>query len=672
MTTVRPRLTAHRGTVVAGGFLLDAELLGEEEARRRVLALWSPGDGVYRIGPLFALRLGAPRQVSCSMAPGLPLVSSRGILMSAPLTADELDALALPHGSLALVRGGVAEAMVLGAECEVSVGSWLDLSGLEVEEGRALGDLCTVPEVAIPAAVTDVRAALGGSIPPPSEEVAKVLESLRSRAEPTATQAGSQQPGLGTRFLAWLAGKLNPRGGATPTSAPQTTALATVPRSGGLRAWFSRALERILMRTQLLSVLERQHAAYFERMLDMFENGDFESALRHAIPLGGSEAAELAFGVPQPRDSLTLGQRPERITQMLGSARIDARLRETYLNAFRRLEREGRIEEAAYVLAELLNDSDRAVEYLEQHGRLRMAAELAEARRLPIGRIIRQWFLAKETERAIALARLHGAFAEALSWLEIKKTDPAVIKGLRLLWADTLAKAGKFAEAVAVIREVPEGLGLADAWIDRALKLGGAAEARALPLKLELHPEAFPEVRDRVLELCEPEADDGAVARTALGEALMAGAAHAQKAMQPEAAVSKSVTLARAVGRALVQDARGLDGETARLAKRVIKFSGDGPLQTDLPSFQPRKGVPPTAFDLWLRPGDVGTLPIRDGAALPRGRALARRGRSEAVGRRREGGRALRRPGAAPGDLGYRCLGSRAGPARGTLARVSP
>lgn len=54
-----------------------------------------------------------------------------------------------------------------------------------------------------------------------------------------------------------------------------------------------------------------------------------------------------------------------------------AELRALYRAAFQRLDAQGRIEQAAFVLAELLQANEEAVSYLERHGRLRLAAEMA-------------------------------------------------------------------------------------------------------------------------------------------------------------------------------------------------------------------------------------------------------------------------------------------------------
>ena len=52
-----PRTLIFRGVVEAAGFLIDAALLGEAEARRRILELWEPGATVYRVARGWLIRL---------------------------------------------------------------------------------------------------------------------------------------------------------------------------------------------------------------------------------------------------------------------------------------------------------------------------------------------------------------------------------------------------------------------------------------------------------------------------------------------------------------------------------------------------------------------------------------------------------------------------------------
>ncbi len=130
------------------------------------------------------------------------------------------------------------------------------------------------------------------------------------------------------------------------------------------------------------------------------------------------------------------------------------------------------MEEAAFVLAEVLSAHEEAVAFLERNGRLWLAAEMAEARNLPPGLLVRQWFLAGDRERAFWIARRTGAFADAVTRLERTRNQEEA-EALRLLWAAGLAEAGDYSAAVDTIWPIPEARHMAQEWMDRAIEQGG-------------------------------------------------------------------------------------------------------------------------------------------------------------------------------------------------------
>src|SRR5258708_8502327 len=70
----------YRGTVAASAFLLDVELLGENEARRRVLSLWIAGSRLLQLDHGWLLVLPRPVEIRAERAPGLAMPSdSRGL-----------------------------------------------------------------------------------------------------------------------------------------------------------------------------------------------------------------------------------------------------------------------------------------------------------------------------------------------------------------------------------------------------------------------------------------------------------------------------------------------------------------------------------------------------------------------------------------------------------------
>ena len=142
----------------------------------------------------------------------------------------------------------------------------------------------------------------------------------------------------------------------------------------------------------------------------MFEQGDVGEALRHAIPLSSISdfpVLWMTFGLPGVGRNLRLnpfGGRPSS-TMILGQS-LYSRLQQLYRLTLKRVEAQCRIGEAAFELADLLRANEEAVAFMERHGKLREAAEIAEARELVPEIIIRQWFVAGEKERAMQVARL--------------------------------------------------------------------------------------------------------------------------------------------------------------------------------------------------------------------------------------------------------------------------
>ena len=119
------------------------------------------------------------------------------------------------------------------------------------------------------------------------------------------------------------------------------------------------------MASSLSAFLGRRHSAYIQRMIEMFEEGDLREALRYAIPLG-SEVAETLKGlplrIPSPRRDLEVkpDSKPSWTVAHFAPD-LYGELQRIYRAAFERLEVQGSIEEAAFVLAEVLSAHEEAV-----------------------------------------------------------------------------------------------------------------------------------------------------------------------------------------------------------------------------------------------------------------------------------------------------------------------
>ncbi|MCP3139971.1 bpX6 domain-containing protein [Pyxidicoccus xibeiensis] len=765
---VRPRRHLHRGTVRAAAFWFDPALLGEAEARRRVLAAWRQGASVHAVAGGYLLRLPRTWVVASDSAPGLPLTLEQGVLCSAPLSATERGQLEPREGAVVLVLAGVAGVHSLDGATTVDLSRWLDVSGWVVVPARGLG--APPPPVRVLAPLPPLtRGAFGSAVPtlapeaqvmlarmqgkPPPDGLvvapppgllarlraawsrrgagqagtgaagpgllarvraavsggggasaagmgassgpgllARLRAAFRSGAAPgdaarvsgagaprgpgllrrmlaglgagsgASAPAASGRPGLGARLAAWfLRGKapraLPPGSGRSaqgpgslarpsqpsalgrwlaaffgrfatasveaPTPAPGNAATpppdaSTAPPGPGL---LSRMSEWMMRNTPLGQLLGQRKAEYMRKLFDMFEEGNLQEALRYAIPLNAStdEHAREALGLPGPREKLTIrpkGGGPASV--FAGGEELFASLKERYRDAFRRLEREGRIDEAAFVLAELLGAHEEAVSFLERHGRYKLAAEVAEGRGLPPGLVVRQWLLAKDVARATAIARRSGTFSDAV--LRLERTHAEEARVLRLLWGESLAESGDWVRAVQAVWPLTEARDLAFAWIRRGVECGGVAGARLLAMWASAHPDGLTDTEARVRELLDDDSPERVLERYTFAVTLSG-----------EFASARRTALLTPTVRALLRDgAAGRGSFTPDFITRLLRDTTDGSLRTDLPPLSDTLRSRP----LWsndaslplvrasVRTTDEGAFSVHDAVVLPDGRLL--------------------------------------------------
>jgi len=641
VTAVRPREVVHRGRQLAAGVVLDAGLLGERGARARALALWEPGVRVLAIDGGLLVRFPRPRPIAEAQAPGLVVVEDGGVLAAAPLSRAERAALSPDPGALVLALGGEARAVVPGPELDPS--EWLGLEPALVAVEPLGGPPPPPPAPPLPAS-PDVRKTLHMS--PESARAAEAAAAIRLALARRASPDAKGRPRLSlrgvvagagaafgiVRFSAgWLRDALGKLARAlAPLERPGAPVRAYLPplpsRPGPLRRALSKALTLLLLASRVARLAGLWQGAYVLRLVRMFERGDLGEALRHAIPLGGLDAdAAPSLGVPDPRAALRIDPARSPGAAMVGlHPGVRGALQQLYRGAFARLEAQGRFEEAAFVLAELLRADAEAVSFLERHGQLRLAAELAEARELPAGLVVRQWFLAGERERAVRIARTRQAFADAVDRLErSQRRDEAA--ALRLCWAEDLAEAGDLEGAVGAARTVPEARAVIARWIELAVASRSDAGRALLPAWLELDPARFPEVRDRVLADCADESEDGVAHRSAIARGL---------------ARTKGVrgisVLARPLLRAALRDRARGRWPGADPVKELAALARDGALEADLPRVAARR-TPRPEVKVTLQHDDRGARAALDAAALPGGRVLVAFGEAGAALLARDG-----------------------------------
>ena len=291
MTSVKPWSVIHRGKVPSDGFFFATDLIGEREAVGRVLSAWEPNARVYRLGDGFVLVLPRPVLVSVSETIGLPLVRSRGFLTSMPLTEKELRAIDQSFETLVVSRGGNLSTHRLNDESRVAAHAWIDTEELEFVEGRSLGSELLAPVVAEPRE-PNLRETLGHIAEAP-RELKNLLARLKGEPESTNRKRFDWLRGFSFRSMVGAASNLI-RGlrSLWPRNARETQSLSgsqqsvfATPAPSKLSLWLTSVIKRVVMVTRLAHVLGWRQGRYLSRMMQMFEQGDVNEALRHAIPL---------------------------------------------------------------------------------------------------------------------------------------------------------------------------------------------------------------------------------------------------------------------------------------------------------------------------------------------------------------------------------------------------
>lgn len=640
--SVRPRALVHRGVVECVGVIV-AEGASRDGGRARVLSLWSPGATAFRLGDAWLVRWPSPRRLRAEEAPGDALVSRTvgpvTLLVSAPLDGAEL-ARVIEDGARAgdVVRVRGAEAIVerVSAAEAVDPSQWLDLGPVARVEVRSLG----APVAALKIVSAEApRAVLKGVTDASSGAFARALSNALGAMSGEASggslsgagDGGGSAPPLAARLRArmmramltvarWF-GARRPK--PTARSAEEgVTAGAAKPSPGVLARWLARLdawLAGALQNSRIAEAFGARYAKYLTDMIDAFERGDLAAALKMAVPLGdgapGAQTSSSTLRLPSPRAGLDIHVGAKPSGPGFGTSLYE-RIRALYRATAERLEAEGRIEEAAFIHAELLGDLPGAVSLLERHGRLTRAAELAEAAKLRPELVVRQWIVAGDIDRAVLHARRTKSFQVAVTKLE--GSDQALALPLRREWARWAAASGDLALAVEIAWSKEELREMTAAWIDDAVAIGGAGGARMLARKLALRPERLSEVLSALASLSEDRSPDGARARAAFAQATLNAAA-----------TPASQVASRVIARALIADgARGALVDARTLTSKLADHAQDGALKADLPTW-------PEATRLALSSvaplktftadaADVGTRALYDCAPLPDGRvALA-------------------------------------------------
>jgi hypothetical protein len=591
---------SHRGTLVAHGFWFSRRSLARATCERRALAVWRPGAEIRALADDLIVVLPAPRRVAAEGSPGAPLIDSEGVLTSAPLAARERHDLE-SSVDLVIVDGGQSFGYARAALREVDAAAWLDVTKFELGAATPLGELAAPAAKIAPAsdsgALYDAHA---GRTKADHTRITQLVRAVAGADDSELIRHGSgllEHTARGLRSLwRWL---------RRPASAnARTTALSRGAPASSLWQRWRAALARFIGRTRLMSLLNRKQAEYLSALLDALDRHDDLDVLRRAIPLGhdSQEMAAPALVPPSLRSkfeiSLTRRAPGPTLTLVQG---LYADLRRAYEAVFERLNAAGKHEQAAFFLAEILNDPARAVAYLERHENPRLAAELAEARKLAPGLVVRLWFLAGERARAVAIAVREAAFDDAIARLE-RSGRKAEAAALRLLQAERLASAGRLVAAARSIRELEPGRALALEWLRRARETG---QASGIALELSLAGDRFQVVSDALDALLARDGSDARRERVALARDFT------------QLAPPQGHAIAQKLARELLADATTLgDSTQARTAQTLARYVS-GAFQADFPAVtRIERRTPRSCEHHRYARTDTGTRALHDAVAL--------------------------------------------------------
>lgn len=508
-----PRVPLWGGRIEAHGIWIDRGALGEAVSRARVISALSISARVFDVAEGYLVLWASARVVDVDEAEGVLVVQDEhGVYASGPFRERERAELDARAGQWLHVFGGQIHVVDVPSCPVLDVATWIDVSSWNMSSADTLGLL---PETVSPTVVQldedraqTVHEMMGEAAPEVAPERDALLDALNSVGLKSA-----EVPKAGSRLFEMLSRWFGD-GGSTagyPMLEGERTLGASTPPEPGL---LSKLWRRFVTRSPLSALIGRRQAEYLERTMQMFEDGDIDEALRHAIPFSSLPGAPSppSISVPSPRASLDLSATPKPAAS--GSLNLGGetyqRLKDLYRHAVERLEKLGRIEEAAYVFFELLGEPDNGVALLERHDRYALAATMAQGHGREPGLVIRLWFLAGEPLKGVLVAIRTGAFADAVGRLE--SSHPEHAERLRLIWADRLARSGDYVAAVHAIWPAKVARHIAKGWVDRAIAMGGMAGASMLARKVSLWPDdenVLQEVQTSLGELVARSKDDG-------------------------------------------------------------------------------------------------------------------------------------------------------------------
>lgn len=445
----------------------------EKKLQSSVIGLWTLNSKIVEFDDGYLFQFYQPRFLNCSELSGVALERKDQVLVSAEIDSSLIDKTA----DMVLLHENKLVSYHLANAKKVDVAQWIDLHAYTLAEPDDLPIVETLrlnPNT--PAKST--RDIFGSNIVGSSQERDKFMSALTGSRLQTGNTAS--KPTNQGHFFSGIAKALKSSLNIFSSGNQNSSSDVIPPRQSrqtqnqNWRSW----LAHLAIFTKASSIIGWRQAAYLKKMMDKFESGDLREALRHAIPLGrDDDSLGQAFGTFGPRHDLSITRRTANGASINFGMEVENHLKEMYRRAFNHLDRQGRIDEAAFVLADLLREKQEALDYLVKHDRLQTATELALAWDMPSSTIVRLCCLAGKWDMAMQVARRDQAFSASI--LLLQKDKPELANKLRYDWAEFLLQQGDFLTAVDVIWPIKDARELAFDWLKQAERSYGDLSIRA-------------------------------------------------------------------------------------------------------------------------------------------------------------------------------------------------
>ena len=463
----------------------------------KVIELWNKNSKFFEFEKGYLLTFDSPILMNCDKISGSPLERNSSGLFNAELinsTSDFLSDITLLHEN-SLIK------LYFHQGQTINVSTWIDVSDYRFLEPDLAINEDRFEDTSPISSPTDTRTIFNKVLGNPGEERNKFLSDIGNAQTKNATNIPAGLSGL--NILKFIGSLFKSNSTDSVSKDGQTSSNFIEPRkplNTKIQRWRNWVTQMALL-TKASKLIGASHANYLKKLMDKFESGDLQEALRHAIPLGdGTQSLGQALGRLQPRNNLTISRYTAAASSVSFGDQIEAHLRKLYRQAFERLDRMGKHEEAAFVLADLLRNKQEALDYLLNHDRLSLATELALSWDMPADTIIRLLCLAGEFEKAVLIAKRDNAFAAAIATLQNK---PDIAKKLRYLWADYLISQGNWLDAVEAIWPIQTEQSLAIEWLKKAESSYGELGVRATIQLLIKSPEDSQRCAKSLLTLIE-------------------------------------------------------------------------------------------------------------------------------------------------------------------------